>query len=317
VSAMSVAIDARVELLSAVFLLAGAPEYIAAFDTPYRRAVATHLAPFADHAVVEASRRARVEAGVSHDAPLALAVRLDPMLRLADPSPFDPRWSGVDLARYVDALRDFAASADHAELMRSQATYLAQVERRFDALADPQLVRWFDERFGHRIATRSITPGMLTGVMSYGLRTDQEGERFILVMSLEQLDDASLPLLAEVSRTLLAHELAHCYLNPVLGAHHADLAPLFQPRYDRVREEMAQHSYGSLEIVLAETVVRAVTLLYVHDRLGEDAAARVVRDDLKRAFVWTSDLARTLEDCRSGGPLTDEVIVASVHQVFG
>lgn len=312
-----VAVDARVELLGAAFLLAGAPEYTAAYDTPYRRAICAGLAAHATHPLIEASRRLRVEHGVSHDAPLALAVQLDAELRVPAGATLDPRWSGVELEPYLAALRDFARRSDHAGLLRAQADYLAGTERRFRRVADAQLVPWFEALFARPPARCTIVPGLLTGPMSYGLRSATgDGVDVRLVMSLERIDRAGWPRPGALTRELLAHELAHAYVNPTIVAHLPALEGAFARAYERVREDMSRRSYPTLGIVLAEAVVRAVTLLYVQDRFGATAAARSVRAHQERGFAWTADLARALDEQRRRGPLSEEVLVASIREVF-
>src|SRR5512143_2916270 len=74
-SGMEIRVDPRVELMSIVCHLAQTPEY-RSFDTPYRRAVDAHFAPFLDHPVIAAMRELRTRFSISYNAPIGLAVFL-------------------------------------------------------------------------------------------------------------------------------------------------------------------------------------------------------------------------------------------------
>src|SRR5688572_8988685 len=129
--------DARVELVSIVFRLAGAEEYRLGFDTPYRKAVDAHFAAFADHPAVTLARKLRREAGISYDAPISLVTHLDGVPSLAPIVPLSPhppgldgRWKKVAIEDTLAALRDFARDSDFETFWAGQAGYRAAVEER-------------------------------------------------------------------------------------------------------------------------------------------------------------------------------------------
>src|SRR5258707_892659 len=69
-------VDHRVELVSIVMRLAGAPEYKLADRTDYVSDVDKQLGAFADHKAVAMARELEAK-GIGYDAPIALAVHLD------------------------------------------------------------------------------------------------------------------------------------------------------------------------------------------------------------------------------------------------
>src|SRR5438552_13696625 len=106
---MEVRVARRVELISILFHFAGGKGYNA-FDTPYRRAVDKWFAPFVEHPAVLASRELREKHGISFNAPVGLAVFLDPdtLLPLVDldsATELDARWHGVPIREYLEKVR--------------------------------------------------------------------------------------------------------------------------------------------------------------------------------------------------------------------
>jgi hypothetical protein len=91
-----VAVDARVELISIIFRLAGNPEYSRCLVPDYARDLDAHFACVREHPVVLLARKLRANRGVSYDAPMSLAVHLKDSDRLELRVPLEPWPDGVD-----------------------------------------------------------------------------------------------------------------------------------------------------------------------------------------------------------------------------
>ena len=94
-----VAVDGRVELLSVLERLAGAPEYMQA-STPYAAVVDRWFADHSGHQAVSMMRHLRATNGISYDAPMTLVPQIDDELNPVRPlSPLphgvDPRWEAA------------------------------------------------------------------------------------------------------------------------------------------------------------------------------------------------------------------------------
>ena len=57
---------------------------------------------------------------------------------------------------------------------------------------------------------------------------------------------------------------------------------------------MAQQHYPTREIVVQESIVRALTVVYLLDAVGDEAAGSSL-DQTASGFVWTRDLALDLD----------------------
>jgi len=315
-----VAVDARVELLSILCHLAGNPEYNRAYASPYLTAIDTYLAPFRDHPAVLATRELRVRDTISFNAPMHLAAYLSPELwptRSLRPAPpfFDARWATVDINAYLAKVRDFAEDTNFPDFFDHQRPYFDAVEARFrELVASHPIIPWFDATFGVRRARYHLAPGLLTGGMNYSaLALNQDGsEDIVQVMFLEQPDPGGLPHPTAKTLEYLAHELAHSYVNPVIDAEMASFEPIATPLFQRVQPAMAELHYNDYRIMVNESVVRAVTVLYLRDKSTSDHAAESEGAQVLRGFLWTPALVTALDGVRkkNGGRIPPAELVA-------
>ncbi|MCC6999746.1 MAG: DUF4932 domain-containing protein [Deltaproteobacteria bacterium] len=302
--------DARVELLSILFRLAGAPEYNKGSQTPYLAAALAHFGRFADHPAVLASRQLRQQSGIGYNAPVGLAVYLDPttLTPLVPmqplPSGLDVRWRGVAMADYLDKVRDFATRSDFAGFFATQRPYLTRVEARMSAaLAGHDSASWLERWFGAApFGSFVIIPGLITGAWNYGASTTTPGagHTAFQVVQLERPDAEGLPQPSDDTLALLAHEMSHSFVNPIIEDHAAALEPAATPLFTAVQAAMTRSTYPSWLLMVQESCVRAVTLLYARAELGPAAARATLARDRDAGFTWIEALAEMLEAQRAG-----------------
>jgi len=318
---IEVAVDRRVELLSVLERLAGAPEYTRA-STPYAAAVDSWFAAQSGHVAVSAMRRLRATNGIGYDAPMTLVPQIDDELnpvRSLSPQPagVDPRWVGVDLESLLSDVRAFSMAGRFDDFLATQATYTTTVEQRLtEFLASRPIAQWFDTSFGRRQgAGYHVVPGLLTGDFSYSAH-DGGGQIFAIV-GLEAPDQDGIPSFGLLTEELVVHELAHAYVDPVVRARlgrFSGRAPLLEAAQESM---LAQH-YTTREIVVEESLVRAATVLYLGDEVSPSAALASLDRQMELGFVWTADLVEALDVERdaSHDGWTDEALIATAAEVL-
>ncbi|MBK9386787.1 MAG: DUF4932 domain-containing protein [Planctomycetes bacterium] len=302
-----IAVDRRFELLSILHRLAGTPEYRRAPKSPYVEAVDAHFATFAKHKAVQRTRELRAAFGISYDAPMSFAARLDPAtLALRGPleprpAGLDKRWSAAPIAEYAELVASFAQEAKLDEFLSGQRVYAAGVEQRYrEALRGVAPVRWFDSYFGPLPQARfRLVPSLLNGQNNYGVHAAFEGGALEVyqVLGMTELDDQGLPELGSGLEGLLVHELAHSYVNPAVERRWDELEQPFDRARRLVAKEMQAQAYGNTSSVASESVVRAATTLYMLELRGEQAAAAQLGYEEGRSFLWTQPL---FEELRAG-----------------
>lgn len=316
---LRVGVDRRVELLSVLCRMAGVPPYERR-TTPYSRAADAHFAPHARHPAVEATRALARDHGISYDAPAELAAYLDadslrPTRPLSPlPPGLDPRWKRVDVDAYLAVVRRFAADARFDSFFRSQSGYHRAVEQALERyLAGRPVVDWFDATFGgRRGATYRVVPGLLTGGFGFGTTAQQNGGLLDVaqIVFLESPDERGVPRPAARSLEHVVHELAHSYVNPVFDEDPESMRAAALPLFRRFEAQMRAQAYTSYPIMVDESVVRALTVLFLRERASDADAQRSLDEQRKLSFLWTEDLVEALaaERSRGSGRLRPEAL---------
>ena len=291
-SGPEVRVDRRVEVMSILQRLVGEREYVTAPHTAYVADVDRAFAPFANHPAVAATRELRRK-GIVYDAPIQLAVQLDDHLALHTLLT-DPRFAGIDVDGYLASLRDFAAASHFDD-------FFAQHRAAYDKMTAPLRLAiekenpapWFDAFFGKRASAHFVTiAAPLLGTWNYGPHV---GDEIYEVMGIAKVDFDERPVVDAEVLSLVVHELAHSYINPLFAAHRAELEPAGERLFAAVRDQMTQQAYGQWDIMLNELAVRTVTTLYWHDRRGADAAAQMATGEVSRGFRWLPQLVVLLQ----------------------
>jgi hypothetical protein len=319
---MEIKVDGRVELISILFHLAGGKGYIA-YDTPYRRAVDAWFAPHVNHPAVIASRELHDQHGISFNAPVGLAVFLDtrtllPIADLQKAEELDSRWKGAPVRDYLEKVRAFAGAANIHGFFQQEQPYINEVQKRMAAaLANEKLDEWFQKTVVRdRPAEFVVVPGLLTGTWNYDAAShDSAGRQFVYqVVELEGVDAQGLPTPTRLTTELVAHEMAHSYVNPVVERHADVLVQAAQPLYDREKAMMEKQRYPSPRIMVEESIVRALAVFCTRDRVGPQSASELVHKDMAMGFYWLIDLCTWIAQQKS--PLDLEKLVPGIAKFF-
>lgn len=325
---VTVKVDPRVELLSIVCRLAGYPSYNHEVQTPYTKKVDAHFAQFETHDAVGVMRDLRAKEGISYDAPFRLAVHLDGVPSLRPIAPLDPfpaeldqRWKNVPMDKLTEVLRRFVADSKFDEFFAANAEFYKNAEdvyRRF--AAEKNALAWYDGFFGRKIDSPFvIVPGLLTGKMAYGASaTDSDGtQTFYQAMIAFPVDDRGLPTIGDDQEAFLVHEMAHPQVNPAVEAHRAAFEPAAAKAFAKMRPKLPK-MYNDWQIMINESVVRAIVVLYINDRHGKDAANAEARKQMNEGFAWIGEFSLALKELKeSGTPWTPADAMPKLVKALG
>lgn len=301
-----VAVDARVELMSIVFRLAGSPEYNQCRVPAYGQAIDRYFAPCRDHEAVRLARELGQQPNsVSYDAVMNMAVQLTDVRSLSERIPFDSpksrldaRWRGVKARPFLAALRRFVADSKFENFLASQQALYETTGARLQAFAATLAdIAWFDRFFGVRNRPRFfIIPGVANGGSSYGasLTAEDGTEEVYAIPGAFQVDSSGAPVFAAADLEVMVHEFVHSYTNPVVDQFAAQMEKPAAAIFSTVADTMRMQAYGEWKIMLYESLVRASTARYVLEHDGIEAAFQRVREDQWRTFYWTGELVDLL-----------------------
>ena len=291
-----VRVDRRVELISILFRLGGGDEYRLAPNSPYLADVEKAFRPFADHPAVAATRELQAKYSISYDAPMQLAVRLDDKLALTDEAGVraaDARWTKPDIAGYVAKVREFAEATTFDAFFTAHAAHYQVVADKLRAVVDAeQPVAWFDSQFGPRKNVRYIVvPALLAGPRNFGVHRNLPDGSLEMFQILGVSGTDGMPIVDDDTVGLLVHEMAHSYVNPLFEKHHAELEKAGTAIFALVEKRMRDQKYGTWQIMMNEAGVRALTVLYMGVKKGNEAGRIALKQELRHGFVWTDELA--------------------------
>ncbi len=304
-----VGVDTRVELLSIVFRLAGAPEYVNNDLTGYAAAVDQHFASHRDHPVVQHARALRSSIGISHDAVMMMATHLEALPGLAERVAFDDttivlhqRWRPTEARAFAAALRQFVVDAQVERFFAEQEPFYHAASERLRALVERSIEpQWFEDFFGAGAGDRFVlVPGLLTGGGSFGPRVaPNEGpEELWAIIGTWTHDSTGTPTFPESRAYTIAHEFAHSFVNPVIARHRSQFER-FATGCEAVADLMAPQAYRCWKTVVDESVVRATSVVWARANLSAADARMAEQSEQGRGFFWTGELADSLEAWRT------------------
>ncbi len=302
---LRVLVDPRVELMSAIFRLAGNPEYNQARVKSYAEDANNQFGKFRGCEVVKLAQGLRRNRGVSFDAVMSMAVHLGDadqcQLKLPLqpwPEGLDQRWPAPEVSDFLAAAQRFAKDSSFPQFtQRHRQLYQTSVSRVQTLLKREAHLEWFDAYFGRRPqASFTVALGLLNGGGSYGphLRAEDGREELYCVLGVGKTDPQGLPEFTREVVGTVVHEFCHSYANGIIVRHLPELRAAGETLYAPVVGQMRAQAYGTSQTMLYESLVRACTVRYVRRYEGEEAAQRAIQAQKARGFLWMQEMSDLL-----------------------
>jgi hypothetical protein len=298
-------IDARMELLTIIFRLAGAPEFVGNEFASYAALVDERFRPYSEHEAVTFARRMREEIGVGADGVVTLAAHLSPPPQLETPESFSQtavhgRWRSADAKAFAALAKDFARESNYSEFFDECRPIYELAALRMRKLVRQEIEpKWFAEYFGERPnSSMQVALGLLNGNISLGFDAKQAGQPDILyaVMGIWLFDEYNLPMFDQGVTPILVHEFCHSFVDPAIVKRTADLEAAgieLQPVLAKYLPKMGQYYWRTL---IEESLVRAAVARYLLLNNGADAAREELARQVENGFVWIDNVYALLEE---------------------
>jgi hypothetical protein len=306
-SAVNIAVDPRVELMSLVFRLAGNREYNMARVKSYSDDTDRQFGKFKDHRVVKLASSLRNTRGVSYDAVMSMAVHLSDVNDLKLRLPLQPwldgldaRWPEDQIEAFLGALREFVRESGFTNFVAQHQQLCRTAEKRMQDLMNQQAhLEWFNQFFGERPnAQFTVLLGMLNGGGCYGsrFRAANGAEELYCVLGVWQTDAEGQPSFNQDVLGTVVHEFGHSFANPIIEAHFKELSAAGETLFAQVKTKMQSQAYGSAKTMLCESLVRASVVRYELKYQGANAAQEAIRREKQQGFLWMQELADCLDE---------------------
>jgi Domain of unknown function (DUF4932) len=276
--------DARIELLSIVYHIAGAGVYNQARDSAYARDVDATFGRFRDHPVAQRARLLEDSLGIGYSDPMEFALHLSDATHPREVVPFDGlahgRWPVAEARAFLADLQAFVRDAPVGAFLAAHGARYDSAATHFRRLADTTVdPRWFGRFFGHTPAKPFVLiPAILNGGANYGPSVQfPDGPQFYAIMGSDDVPT-------------IIHEFSHSFVNPVVDRHRARFASAGPRVLDAVRQQMHSQAYDSWTTVIYESLVRASVARYRLAHEGRAAADAQVAEERAAGFVWMREL---------------------------
>lgn len=300
-------VDKRVELMSIVFRLAEAKEYMNDNIQLYASKIDNHFLSYKNHKLIEYTKLIRDVDGVAYDAVMSLAVhlqiengkvKLNPDL---DKNRVDNRWQRDILPKYINLLNDFYKKTKFDNFFKSNIEFYQKVENNFKTqVTDNVDFTWFGNFFGTKTPEQfNLIASLLNGSGNYGARTEfLNGKKEIFsIIGCWASDSLGIPLYSTSLNALVAHEFNHSFVNHLIDKFYLELQPQADIFFNLVENEMKAAKYGNTKIYLYENLVRACEIRYNiehRDTLQNWWEEFLLCGEKSNGFLWIDSLYNAL-----------------------
>ncbi|MDR2683883.1 MAG: DUF4932 domain-containing protein [Prevotellaceae bacterium] len=265
-------VDKRVELMSLVFRLAEAEEYLNAELPQYTQKIDSCFLPYKTHKLIKYTQFLRENYGVAYDAVMSLAVHLQiengkVKLNLdLNKNQIDERWNQDILPKYINLLNNFYKKSKFEDFFTANSDFYKKTEQNFKTqITDNVNFTWFKNFFGTEMPHQlNLVASLLNGGGNYGANTESlNGKKEIFsIIGCWQTDSLGIPQYSTGVVSIVAHEFNHSFVDPLIDKFYLELQPQAEKFYSLVEKEMKALKYGSEKACLDEIFVRACEIKY-------------------------------------------------------
>ncbi|MCS7365197.1 MAG: DUF4932 domain-containing protein [archaeon GB-1867-035] len=284
---ISVSLDPRIELLSALLLLSYWKEHgICREDYCYKKDAISYFKPYGDHQAVKVLEKA-LKYGLAGDAIVGLMMHLTKPPHLTLKVPLSKYYlerarllGGMNFIReLVSALKDFYEATDFESFWNSNLSFYRRVEEKAKfSLRSEEVVRKLEDYFGISYDFYHIVLAPLFGG-NYGCFLKLEGKTHFYAFLGPVKIEEDLPYF---DKYVLLHEFMHGFVNPVTEKFREAFRNkdyILKP----IAEFMIDVGYTRWETVVNETVIRACSIRIMKEQSLWD---RVLSREESRGFVF-------------------------------
>jgi len=295
-------VDERTELLSIIFRLAGAEEYINNDIPSYSKDIDEYFAPFKGHDAIKFARKVRVEYGVSYDAVMSLAIALEisDSVRLCknlSPISIDDRWGMDNVNKFVNLLNKFYFETRFKEFFSDHSALYKIAESRFAGIINDVDFDWFEKFYGKSAKDNFNLILRIQNRGNYGPKVilNDSTEDLYAIMGRCIADSSGQPSYLKGIDDIVVHEYNHSFCNPLIDAYYPAMEPASARIYEPVKEILSSQAYGSPMTMEYENLVRACVIRYYQrNGVDEDLLKRQVAGELAKGFIWIDKLVDLL-----------------------
>ena len=296
-------VDERTELLSIVFRLAGANEYINNNFPSYTKDIDEYFSPFKKHEAILYAQKVRNEHSVSYDAVMSLAVileisdsvRLNPDLSLKS---LDNRWTPEDVKAFTTCLNRFYTDTKFRDFFLKHSSLYKTAENKFSIILNKVDFGWFEKFYGEKPeGTFNLILSIPNGPGNYGPKAifNNGKEDLYAIIGCCIADSTGQPSYSESARPIVIHEYNHSYCNPLMEVNYPAMQSKSDDIFKLVKEKMSKQAYGTSKTMNYEILVRACVIKYFQGKKENDEYVKsLIVKEKSNGFLWIEQLVDKL-----------------------
>ncbi len=303
-SNINVFVDARIELLSIIKILAGCHENgHKPYKTQYYKNAVEYFKNYENHEAVKIFSLL-YNIGFSYDAPAHLMVSLSQppevkIARVVDQEIKERAVSELVLNAFIEQLCDFSQKSDFMKFFDENKKYYDDLAAKYRSQTDlASLISTIENYYGLKQNSYNIVLApILRRSGGYGVRSKTEDGKLDTynITGPEPADTNEIYFGgAENIRYLVWHEFSHSFVNPITEKYSYEVN-LYSGLFKPIEEVMRQNTYPSWETCVNEHLIRAVTARLVAREISKKAYREAIINEKSKGFFYIESLCEILE----------------------
>jgi len=296
-------VDERTELLSIIFRLAEAKEYMNDNVPSYAKEIDEYFTPFKEHEAIRFAKQTRSEQGVSYDAVMSIAVALEitDSIRFRpnfSTSSIDQRWGLVSATKFIQLLNQFYFDSNFKGFFVEHSTLYQIAEDRFSVALKDVDFNWFERFYGIKSnGNFNLILSIPNGGGNYGPKVifnDGKEELYAIIGSCSA-DSLGQPSYSNRVSSAIIHEFNHSFCNPLIDANYPAMQLITNNIYNLVKEKLSRQAYGEAKTMNYEILVRACVIRYYQrNEMNEKLLKSQIAIEMSNGFIWIDKLVDLL-----------------------
>jgi hypothetical protein len=318
-------VDERAELMSIVFRLAGAEEYVNNDIKIYTTEIDKYFKPFKNHKVIKFIKKIRTKNGVSYDAVMSMAVHIEiekgnvKLKDNIDTNSLDIRW-GEDRDKFVAYLNDFYKTSGFNIFFKKNIALYNKAQTNFEVVLKTIDFDWFKKYYGEIPQINfNLILSLSNGGGNYGpsIAFKDGTQNIYSIIGAWEVDSSGCPKYSNDMAELVIHEFSHSFCNPLIDENYSQMKENAEKFYELVKVKMQKQDYKEAKTMLYETLVRASVIKYLQSHtdtvyVNKDYINTSIAYENFFGFVWISPLIDLLSLYENGDYLSLKAIMPQI-----
>ena len=290
-------VDERCELLSTVFRLAEANEYMFNMFPAFLDSVDKYFEPYKNHKVIEYCKIYREKYGIYYHDPMELAIHLQiigekiSLIPNVKENSLDSCWNRDSLPRFIELLNDFYTTTKFHDFFQMQ-TIREKVETVANKYFEKIDMEWFRNFFGE------VPEGSFNLVISLSNAPYSYGQKVVYLNNKEDLysiiicgrDSLNNPIFEDRwALELIIHEFCHSFCNHLIDENYSEMEEKADELFALKEKILREQAYANSQTMLYEILVRASVIKYFADHFPINIEEYFLIE-VNNGFIWIEEL---------------------------